>query len=334
MGLQTKVKYIPPFITNDSMIADGVIVASKISVTYLSDISGDFGTITAGSITGIDITGGTITGTVIQTASNYPRVSLNQVSDSMTVYDGSGNSVVQIAGVNSIGGLLNIAPSSTSAQAISIEMPSSSNAYAMQITTPGSGSALFIGVSGSAKSIEVAAQSSNISNPMVVIGDGGYYRNLMQLVSSFNSNSSYTLLDLQVTAGGAGTVINIHNQGIAPSVYINQINALNTNDVIYITSTHGGRVMEIEQGNSSNSNTVLYVTTNNTTVAPIFATGGYADVGNHFARCLQTPGGAVIWGSDGTNPNGAVSANRGDICLNGPSGVPYYCTGGTSWTAL
>ena len=332
MGLQTKVKYIPPFITNDSMIADGVIVASKISVTYLSDISGNFGTITAGSITGIDITGGTITGTVIQTASNYPRISLNQVSDSMTVYDGSGNSVVQIAGVNSIGGLLNIAPSSTSAQALSIEMPSSSNAYAVQITTPGSGSALFIGVSGSAKSIEVAAQSSNISNPMVVIGDGGYYRNLMQLVSSFNSNNSYILLDLQVTAGGAGTVININNQGVAPSVYISQGNASNTDDVIYIAAAHGGRVMEIDQNNSSNSSTVLYVTTQNTTVAPIFAMGGY--VASHFARCIQTPGGAVIWGSDGTNPNGALSANRGDFCLNGPSGVPYYCTGGTSWTAV
>jgi len=42
-----------------------------------------------------------------------------------------------------------------------------------------------------------------------------------------------------------------------------------------------------------------------------------------------------IWTSiDATTPNGALTATAGDICLNGPSSVPYYCTGTNVWVAL
>ena len=321
-GLSNKVLTIPPFITNDSMIADGVIVASKITVSDLSAISANLGTITAGTITGV----------VIQTASNYPRISLNQVSDSMTVYDGSGNSVVQIAGINATGGLIYISPNSTSAQALSIAMPSGSSSSGISIINPGIAPAIFIDVEGSGSAIGISATTSDITNPMVSIGDGGFQKNLFQIESSYSGSLSNIMLDLQKLSAGAGTVLNINNNGIGTSLYISQNNSSNGDDVIYITSAHGGRVMEIDQINSSNSNTVLYVTTQNAAVAPIFASGGY--VATHFSRCLQVPGGAVIWGSDGTNPSGTLSANAGDICLNTGGGHMAYCTGGTSWTQL
>ena len=37
---------------------------------------------------------------------------------------------------------------------------------------------------------------------------------------------------------------------------------------------------------------------------------------------------------DGTTPNANLSGNAGDICLNGPSGQPFYCTGTTNWTGM
>jgi hypothetical protein len=51
--------------------------------------------------------------------------------------------------------------------------------------------------------------------------------------------------------------------------------------------------------------------------------------------CSQTSKTVTIWMSiDGTTPNAALTGTAGDLCLNGPSSVPYYCTGTTNWTAL
>jgi hypothetical protein len=62
-------------------------VAGKISVTYLSDIVGDFGTITAG----------TVTGALIRTAASGKRVEMRENGDfSLEAYDGSANYVITV----------------------------------------------------------------------------------------------------------------------------------------------------------------------------------------------------------------------------------------------
>lgn len=42
-----------------------------------------------------------------------------------------------------------------------------------------------------------------------------------------------------------------------------------------------------------------------------------------------------IYVSDGTTPNGNLTGVTGDICYNGPSGQPFYCSSsGTTWTGM
>lgn len=56
--------------------------------------------------------------------------------------------------------------------------------------------------------------------------------------------------------------------------------------------------------------------------------------GSKFTAMIKV-GGTTIWRSiDQTTPNGALTATAGDICVNGPSSVPMYCTGTNVWVAL
>ncbi len=62
-------------------------------------------------------------------------------------------------------------------------------------------------------------------------------------------------------------------------------------------------------------------------------------IATHFNLILfldNDPGatGYSVYTSDGTTPNGNLSGSVGDICLGGPSGQPFYCTGTTNWTGF
>jgi len=68
--------------------------------------------------------------------------------------------------------------------------------------------------------------------------------------------------------------------------------------------------------------------------------GAYTDFKEHFKKMIRMASaaddgnGMVMWVSDGTSPNGALSGNVGDICFYGDSGKMYHCTGTTNWTSL
>lgn len=49
---------------------------------------------------------------------------------------------------------------------------------------------------------------------------------------------------------------------------------------------------------------------------------------------LEGAGSIDVYVSNGTNPNGNLSGNIGDICFNGPSGQPFYCSGSTTWIGM
>lgn len=58
-------------------------------------------------------------------------------------------------------------------------------------------------------------------------------------------------------------------------------------------------------------------------------------VSSHFQKILTGgPSSSTIWGSDTTTPNGNLSGNSGDICLNGTGGHLFYCTGTINWTQI
>jgi len=44
--------------------------------------------------------------------------------------------------------------------------------------------------------------------------------------------------------------------------------------------------------------------------------------------------GVTLWVSDGTTPNGNLTGTAGDVCYNGASSQPFYCTGTTNWTGM
>lgn len=43
-------------------------------------------------------------------------------------------------------------------------------------------------------------------------------------------------------------------------------------------------------------------------------------------------GGSVLWRSNGTDPNGALSGTAGDVCINCNTSLIKKCTGGTAWS--
>lgn len=56
----------------------------------------------------------------------------------------------------------------------------------------------------------------------------------------------------------------------------------------------------------------------------------------NFSKMLNMDGtGQVtLWISNGTSPNGSLTGTTGDVCFGCDSGKSYYCTSGTSWTAM
>lgn len=72
--------------------------------------------------------------------------------------------------------------------------------------------------------------------------------------------------------------------------------------------------------------------TSQNTNPPISSTQTNA-VSTHFFP-LQGMNANMIWVSDGTTPNGALSGTKGDLCMNGPSGHLFWCGGGTTWTQI
>lgn len=315
-GLSNKVLTIPPFITNDSMVADGVIVASKISVTYLSDIKADFGTITAGNITGITITGGTITGAVIQTASSGQRIAINQSGNDFVVYDGAGNDVLDIFG-STPGRVMGIQPSSTSTTALVVTMPSGSGNAGVVINNPGSNDALAINVQGSGAGLHLLAYTGDLTNAMLTISDGGFYKNLVELISSYGSTAGQVMLSIQNTGPGSSVIINQQNGSSGANAL--QITNIGTAPALFV------------QGTNLSGNYAAFIESASIT-APVMSVQGGRQYGSFEA--LLYLWGATIWCAAGVTPNGVLPGAQGDFCLNGPGGVPYYCTGGSSWTAV
>ena len=76
---------------------------------------------------------------------------------------------------------------------------------------------------------------------------------------------------------------------------------------------------------------LLVVQSANSTGVPIAITQN-AVVTTNFRKVIgETATGITIWISNGTDPNGSLSGTAGDICLNGATNKPAYCTGTTVW---
>lgn len=105
---------------------------------------------------------------------------------------------------------------------------------------------------------------------------------------------------------------------------------LNINDNSADTGTRS--LVSIKQDHASASGATPLTILNDNATKPLIAGTATATSTNYFK--FATINSVTIWIGAGTTANGNLSGTAGDLCLNGGSNKPEYCTGTTSWTAL
>jgi hypothetical protein len=131
--------------------------------------------------------------------------------------------------------------------------------------------------------------------------------NSADVVKIYCSGGTGVLLDIVKTVTSSGNaVLSIANSGSGRSIDVNSSYASNASGVVYIACAGTGSPLTVANSNVTSS---------------------------HF-RLMMTLYTHYIYASDGTTPNGNLSASSGDLCVGCDSGKAYYCTGGTSWTAM
>jgi len=165
-----------------------------------------------------------------------------------------------------------------------------------------------------------------------------------------NGSDSNPMVELQAADVSTGTVcIGITQKGDANAIDINLASS-SIGRGIDITHLGDGIVGYFELNNiNANSHTVeIYNKGTNAAATALYVEQTIASVASaqfkntiatstNFYRIMQFNGGGTtrtLWISDGTTPNGNLSGTVGDVCFYGPSGQPFYCTGGTNWTGM
>ena len=111
----------------------------------------------------------------------------------------------------------------------------------------------------------------------------------------------------------------------------------NTNNVPILDIFQLGTGLGIKISTSSSYDSLpLHLTLGFTTSAnPVLKLTQNAITSTNFRKIFQEENTSTsIWFSNGTTPNGNLTGQAGDICLNGDSGNIYRCTGTTNWTAM
>ena len=310
-GIQN-LTYFPPIINNSTMVGDsviedrsiisleadkitaGTIAAGVIFVGTLDGVSGTFGTITAGTISGVSISGSTITGSTIETAASGQSIVISGSANSIEAYNSSNNVVWAVV---------------------------SNSLYPTQIMT--------INIVDDDVEGLVIQNSASTNSTMRLV-------EILQTLSTNNSSALY----VETTGGGRaihgfnngnGGIVGFFETGTSGTVTGIQINQNTTGTALVInTSTASNYAASIT---SVATGAGLFINTTSSTATPILVQGSL--VSTHFQKIISAYGVlGTVWGSDGTTPSGNLSGTIGDLCLGGPGGIPYYCTGGTSWTQL
>jgi hypothetical protein len=333
MDINTRAEFFPPLITNDSQIADGVIIAQKITVNELSALSANLGNITAGNITGIVITGGTIQTSTVSLSQN---IIISGANNDLILYDASGNQLFNLGSQSSE--VVTIFPKDGNA-ALWIHAPDATYNPLVEVdmnNTSSTGDAVYISQLGTGKSLNVSA-SQDSTNPVILVSTSNA-RNLLLLdqsstvstisvVKIINSSlgSAFEIDDnFGSSNGNPSLTITRYAEGGGNVIYLYNTAAGSTGAALFINQSGGGPAADFERDSTG-------------TGAATLRLGQAALVGGHFKQFIDfevADGGVMMYMSDGTTPNGNLSGNVGDICLNGPAGQPFYCTGGVAWTGF
>ncbi len=346
------VKYIPPFLTDPSQIAAGIITADKITVTELSALSanmgtitagtlaagtvfagtlsaasGTFGTITAGDISGVTISGSIITGGTVQTATTGQKIRMvastatlpNQNPNSLMLVNSDGNSILSFGSTTNQ--IMVITPINNDQSALLIQNdPTLVSTQVMlsvnvQGGTSSAISALFENA-GTGNTISASSSGSGDVINAIATGTGQ--------VAEFIQNGGNTVA-VTITQNKAATGLVINQNDTSQTIGIS-ITTQGTGSALYATNVNSGNGQGIAQlyNQVGGTNPVLYLNQ-----AAVTQTHFYMLI--FFKTPSYSP---TLWVSDGTTPNGNLTGSLGDLCLGGPLGSTWQCSGGTTWVQL
>lgn len=135
------------------------------------------------------------------------------------------------------------------------------------------------------------------------------------------------------TANPNGIVI---NAGLGIGLVIGGITATSISSPLQISNAGLGST--IISNSNSNSGETLQLQNNAPNGIPVINLFQTGVTSTHFS-CFFRLGGVAdtnyIWYSNnGSTPNGNLTGTQGDLCINGPGGHLFWCSGGTTWTQL
>ena len=163
-------------------------------------------------------------------------------------------------------------------------------------------------------------------------------------IAQFYSNSSdatarnlITINNDHASASEKVTTLDINQDSDGRSIYIDSENTTKIRHLFIDCTvlTSGG--IATFYSNSSDATARILVSINNDHASAVGVTPLWINqdalTSTNFQKMINLDG-TIIWRSNGTDPNGALSGTAGDICFNGATNKPAYCTGTTNWTSL
>ena len=183
------------------------------------------------------------------------------------------------------------------------------------------------------------ASTTGTGNTLAVIGVNTTAGNTVSIANNALTVGTGTALNVSHTTSvlGAGTsLIKASSTSVDTGTTAGVLLHLAT------TSAAGSTQFMIADSSADTSARIGFISkiTNAAAVAavPIESSNvAVTGTGSKFTKHIVLTDGSkttTIWlSTDATSPNTALTGTVGDICLNGPSGRSFYCTGTTNWTA-
>lgn len=301
-----------------SIVSSGAsqTTATALSITQTTTATGFTGSLvsilgssTTGSgnallVTGVNTTAGDVV-KIVSNAVTLGAATLLNLSHTTSVL-GAGSSMARITSTS-------IDTGTTTGVLLDLAATAATTATLVLLTsaTITSGSGMVFNMNGLTTGV-----GFSIAHTTSVIASGG---SLLRLNSTSvdTGTTTGTLLDLGATAATTGTMV------------LGTFAALTTGiGMSLVDSSSNASARQVAKFSVTNTAAVLS--------EPI-RTSNVAVSNSKFTKhIVMTDGTKVttIWISqDATSPNTVLSGIVGDICLNGPSGRSFYCTGTTNWTA-
>lgn len=135
------------------------------------------------------------------------------------------------------------------------------------------------------------------------------------------------LIGITATSATTGTLVAVSAAGLTTGKAISlTLNGLTTGNGLLIASSSTdtgtrGLIQLTQSGAGATGTSMIRMTqvVTSTNYRKIFSESG---------------SGVTLWFGNGTTANGNLTGTAGDICFNGGSNKPEYCTGTTTWVAL